>query len=206
MKVPPPPLLPLLRSQVAGNLLALLYLNPEQEYSLSQVARLIGSNLNTLHYEVSRMYEAGLIRERRQGNLRLIRSVPDSLLTRPLTDLLAVTYGPLPVISALIREVEGVEEAYIYGSWAARYRGEPGPIPADVDVLVIGNVDLDRIDDIAEQAQRRLRRSVSIRRVLPATWRASDPADPFLTSVKTRPLVTLLPGEADPAQRPEANQ
>lgn len=28
------------------------------------------------------------------ANLRLIRAVTDSLLSRPLTDLLAVTYGP----------------------------------------------------------------------------------------------------------------
>ena len=39
---------------------------------------------------------------RKRGNLRLIRAVTDSPLTRPLTDLLAVTYGPLPVLSDLL--------------------------------------------------------------------------------------------------------
>jgi predicted nucleotidyltransferase len=88
-------------------------------------------------------------------------------------------------------DVEGIAEAYIHGSWAARYRGEPGPAPADVDVLVIGTADPDSLDDATEQAQRTLHRPVNIRRVRPETWRAASPADPFLQSVKTRPLVSI---------------
>lgn len=112
-------------------------------------------------------------------------------LTRPLTDLLAVTYGPLPVLTDALAVVPGVERAFIYGSWAARYQGEPGPVPDDVDVLVIGTADADDLDAVAEQAQRRLGQPVNIRRVGPARWRRPDARDPFLRSVQERPLVEL---------------
>lgn len=191
MRSSPPTLLPILRSQVAGDLLALLYLHPEAEYSLTEAASAIGANLPSVHYEVSKLAEGGLIVTRKRGNLRLIRAVNDSLLSRPLTDLLAVTYGPLPVLTDLIAGVEGVAEAYIYGSWAARYRGEPGLVPADVDVLVVGTADLDDLDEVAEKAQQTLRRPVNVRRIRPETWSASDPTDPFIRSVKSRPLVAI---------------
>ena len=191
MRSAPPTLLPILRSQVAGDLLALLYLHPEAEYSLTEAASAIGANLPSVHYEVSKLAEGGLIVTRKRGNLRLIRAVNDSLLSRPLTDLLAVTYGPLPVLTDLIAGVEGIGEAYIYGSRAARYRGEPGPVPADVDVLVVGTADLDDLDEVAEKAQRTLRRPVNVRRIRPETWSAGDPTDPFIRSVKSRPLVAL---------------
>jgi DNA-binding transcriptional ArsR family regulator len=191
MRSAPPTLLPILRSQVAGDLLALLYLHPEAEYSLTEAASAIGANLPSVHYEVSKLEEGGLIVTRKRGNLRLIRAVNDSLLSRPLTDLLAVTYGPLPVLTDLIAGVEGIAEAYIYGSWAARYRGEPGPVPADVDVLVVGTPDLDDLDEVAEKAQQTLRRPVNVRRIRPETWSASDPTDPFIRSVKSRPLVAI---------------
>ena len=98
MRSGPPPLLPILRSQVAGDLLALLYLHPEDEYSLTEAASAIGANTNAVHYEVSKLSDGGLIRTRKRGNLRLIRSVTDSLLTRPLTDLLAVTpFSPVAI-------------------------------------------------------------------------------------------------------------
>jgi predicted nucleotidyltransferase len=176
---------------VAGSLLALLYLHPEQEYSITEAATAIAANLNAVHYEASKLSGGGLITTRKRGNLRLIRAVTDSLLTRPLTDLLAVTYGPLPVITDLTAGVDGIDEAYIYGSWAARYRGEPGPVPADVDVLVVGTVDPDDLDEMAEKAQTILRRPVNIQRIRPETWNASNPTDPFISSVKSRPLVTI---------------
>jgi DNA-binding transcriptional ArsR family regulator len=172
-------------------LLALLFLHPDQEYSLSDAARMIHSSVNAVQHEASRLTQAGIVRDRRHGNLRLIRAAADSLLARPLTDLLAVTYGPLPVMTELLQCVEGVEDAYIYGSWAARYQGEPGPVPADVDVLVVGSPAMDDLDETAERAQVRLRRPVNIRRMKPGTWHDPDPADPFLLSVRTRPLVKL---------------
>ena len=192
MRSAPPALLPILRSQVAGDLLALLYLHPDDEYSLTEAANAIGASLNAVHYEADKLSAGGLITTRKRGNLRLIRAVTDSPLTRPLTDLLAVTYGPLPVLGDLLTGVEGIDEAYIYGSWAARYHGEPGPTPVDVDVLVVGSADLDELDEIADEARAALRRPVNIRRIRQETWNASHPTDPFIQSIRSRPLVTIV--------------
>ena len=74
---------------------------------------------------------------------------------------------------------------------AARYRGEPGPVPYDIDVLVVGTADRDNLDEIAGAAQERLQRPVSIRRVIPAAWEAQKPEDPFLASLQQRPLVEI---------------
>ena len=190
------PLLPLLRSRVQGDLLALLYLHPNRDYSLTEAAALIGASVKTVHTEASRLIAAGFIRDSRRGNVRLLRAVTDTPVSRPLTDLLAVTYGPLPVLNDLLADVDGITHAFIYGSWAARYLGEPGPVPGDVDVLVVGTADPDDLDEIGRAAQSRLGRPVDIRRIRPAAWASPDPADPFLASVHERPLVELhLPGQ-----------
>ena len=70
-----------------------------------------------------------------------------------MIDLLALTYGPAAILPELLARVDGVREAYIYGSWAARYRGEPGTEPRDVDVLVVGDADEDDLDDVARAAE-----------------------------------------------------
>jgi hypothetical protein len=59
----------------------------------------------------------------------------------PLAELLAVTYGPTTVLGEVLASVSGVNEAYVYGSLAARYRGQGGDVPRDVDVLVVGDAD-----------------------------------------------------------------
>jgi DNA-binding transcriptional ArsR family regulator len=183
-------LLPLLRSRAQGDILALLYLHPEQEYSLTDIARRTGVTVKTVHQEANRLVEAGLLSEKRVGNNRMLRAVTDSLLTRPLSDLLAVTYGPLPVLTDALRNVPGIDHAFIYGSWAARYRGDPGPPPNDVDVLVVGDADPDDLDEALDPARRILRREVNVRRIPKQAWE-SKTADPFLESVQSRPLVEL---------------
>jgi DNA-binding Lrp family transcriptional regulator len=189
MRTSPSPLLPLLRSRIQGDLLALVYLHPDEEYSITEAAHRIGASVKAVHQEVSRLVESGLLSDRRVGTSRLVRSVRDSLLTGPLTDLLAVTYGPLPVLTQSLAGLDGVDQAFIYGSWAARYAGEPGGVPADVDVVVIGDVDPDDLDERAREAEAVLRRQVNVRKVRPATWESQD--DPFVATVRSRPLVEL---------------
>jgi DNA-binding transcriptional ArsR family regulator len=195
MRTPPPALLPLLRSQVQGELLALLYLHPDGEYSLTDAARHIGVTPRAVHAEASRLVAGGLIVDRRVGNTRMLRAADGTLLARPLTDLLAVTYGPLPVLTDALRSIPGVERAFIYGSWAARYVGEIGPVPVDVDVLAIGTVDLDDLEEAARQCEPLLRREVNIRRIRTDVWDAKGASDPFLTSVRSKPLVELDLGQ-----------
>ncbi|MDP5182602.1 winged helix-turn-helix domain-containing protein [Blastococcus sp. BMG 814] len=190
----------MLRSQVQGDLLALLFLHPQQEFSLTEVARLGGVTLSSVHHEVTRLLQAGLVRDRRVGNTRLVRADTSSVLAGPLTDLLAVTYGPRPVLSDALRGVLGVERAYIYGSWAARYSGVPGPVPNDIDLLVVGTADVDDLEDAVRPAGERLRREVNIRRVAPDTWarvERGEDASAFLATVTAAPLVPLDLDAAD---------
>jgi DNA-binding transcriptional ArsR family regulator len=196
MKSPPPLLLPLLRSAFQGEMLAWLYLHPEREFSATEIAERFGVSQPTASREADRLTAAGLIAERRSGNQRLLRANLDTAVAGPLAELLAVTYGPVAVLGEMLGAVPGIDEAYVYGSWAARYRGDAGPVPRDVDVLVVGDADEDALFEVARTAERVLGREVNVRRVGAHAWRAADD-DPFLESVRSRPLVRLelLEGE-----------
>lgn len=184
-------LLPLLRSKLQGDLLALLFLHPDDAYSLTEAARLTGVSQQTLQTEASRLVDGGILIDKRVGRTRLIQANRDTPLFAPLTDLMQVTYGPLPVLRDAFQDVPDIEQVMIYGSWAARYQGRPGPIPNDVDVLVIGTVDLDMLDDIAERTRKTLHREVNIRRITPQNYDRAIAQDPFLQHVAASPLVYI---------------
>jgi predicted nucleotidyltransferase len=191
MKAASPPLLPLLRSRVQGGLLALLYLHPEGSYSLTELARHVGSSVPGVHAEVTRLIDAGYVTDERVGNVRRIRAATNTPVYRPLTDLLAVTFGPRPVLADLLDGVAGVQEAYIYGSWARRYAGRPGSgMPNDIDVLVVGDADLDTLDELARDAEAKLRRPVNITRLSRADWEAPE-AQPFVRTVRDGDLIPI---------------
>jgi AraC-like DNA-binding protein len=186
-----PVLAPLLRSDAQGELLALLFLHPEQEYSLSDIARHLGSGLSTVHTEINRLATTGWVRQRRVGQARLVRADTHQALARPLTEILELTYGPTAVLPDILSSLPGIREAHIYGSWAARRLGEPGEAPRDIDVVVIGAVAVAQDDllDAGERASRLLHREVNITRIPPAVW--DEGQDPFVKTLTSRPLVPI---------------
>jgi hypothetical protein len=68
----------------------------------------------------------------------------------------------------------GIEEAFTYGSWAAGYAEQPGHVPNDLDLFVVGEVDRRVLDDALHSAEKALRREINVRRTTRATWDADD--------------------------------
>jgi predicted nucleotidyltransferase len=86
--------------------------------------------------------------------------------------------------------VADIESAFLFGSWAARYAGQPGRAPADIDLLVIGDPDRDELDEAAQRAGARLAREVNVTIRSPRWWR--DGGDGFHAEVIARPLVPVF--------------
>jgi predicted nucleotidyltransferase len=189
MQAPPPALLPLLRSRLQADLLTLVLLAPGREWSLTELASRTGASVSSAQREMARAQDAGVVSSRRLGNTRLVTAA-DSPITGPLTELLLRSFGPRQVITEELAGQPGIEEAFLFGSWAARYAGQPGPPPADIDVLVIGSPDRDGLDDAAQRAGSRLAREVNVTIRSPEWW--SHGGDGFHAEVSRRPLIPLL--------------
>jgi predicted nucleotidyltransferase len=116
-------------------------------------------------------------------------TVAESPLTGPVTELLLRSFGPRQVLAEELAGVAGIDAAYLFGSWAARYAGEEGRAPADLDVLVIGRPDRDELDDAAQRAGTRVAREVNVTIRSPQWWR--DGSDAFHTEISRRPLVPV---------------
>ena len=185
-----PLLLPVLRSPLQAAMLTRLLLDPNRAESLSDLARATGASVATVQREVERAEAAGLLVSERIGATRLVRADTGSPLFAPLAELLLVAFGPITVLADALAGVDGLQEAYLFGSWAARYQGLPGPAPNDVDALVIGHPDRDAVHDAAEQSERKLGRPVQITIRSPLAWKRADD-DPFLREVRARPLVPI---------------
>ena len=196
MQAEAPPLLPLLRSRLQAELLTLLLLSPGGSGRSLELAGHVGASVATAQREVSRAEQTGVVTSRRLGNTRLVAAAA-SPLTEPLTELLLRSFGPRQVIAEELASLPGIERVFLFGSWAARYAGQPGQPPADIDVLVIGTPNRDDLDDAAQRAGVRLSREVNITIRTADWWRHGD--DGFHAEVTTRPLVPVL--EADDANQ-----
>lgn len=185
-----PSLLPILRSQQQAELLADVLGDPRREESITDLAHRLGIPPASAHREIERAERAGLVESRRVGKTRLIRANESSPYYASLAELLLRSFGVPRVLSDALAAVDGVDDAYIFGSWAARWSGEDGTRSvADVDLLVLGQPDRDLLYKSAERAGRRLGREVQV------TIRARDWIErgtgSFHATVTSRPMVRL---------------
>jgi len=126
MRSAAPALLPVFRSQLQADILAALLLNPGREYSMTELAQRFGAPLSTVHGEVKRLTEAGLLRRRNIGRSAMVQANPGNRLVEPLAELLLLSWGPLQVIADEFAGLDRAERVLIFGSWAARYRDPAG--------------------------------------------------------------------------------
>ncbi|GAB2444638.1 ArsR family transcriptional regulator [Nocardioides hungaricus] len=183
-----PALLPVFRSQHQAELLMWLYLHPDAEYGVSDLAERLGVPLSTLHREVVRLDRAGLVASRTLGRNRLIQANAAHPAAQALTQLLEVTFGPRAVVAEEFA-IPGAKQVVVFGSWAARYAGEAGPPPRDVDVLVVGKVDRADVYEAADRAHARL--GIEVNPVVRSAKRWDDPDDALVKQIKASPYVVV---------------
>ncbi|TML87637.1 MAG: ArsR family transcriptional regulator [Actinobacteria bacterium] len=188
MQTRSPSILPILRSQALANLLAYVFVN-EPMMSISQIANAIGVAPSTVKREVDELEQAGILTTVRAGRNRLVRADDASPFYPELRALILKAFGPVAIAADVFAKVPRVEAVYIFGSWARRYHGERGPLPRDLDILVVGEVDPDAVSRASGKIERVLGQETNATIVEPLEW--EDASTPFLRTVRRGPLVAV---------------
>lgn len=189
MRTAAPQLLPIFRSEGQGRLLARVYLQPDRPATIAEIARELQLDDGGLTREADRLEQAGLIRSERVGRSRTLRPNDDSPYHHDLYGLLLKAFGPAAIVGPALAAISGIERAYLFGSWAARYTGEQGVAPADIDVLVVGTPDRGEVYRAASALSVVLHREVNPTIVSPERWDTVE--EGFIRDVKSSPLVAL---------------
>jgi predicted nucleotidyltransferase len=142
--------LPIFRSELQARLLALLLPTPERRWTAAELQERLGAVQQTLSNELRRLVSSGLLEVETVGRTKLYSAASTSPLYEPLRELVERTLGVEELLEAKLAEIEGVEAAAVFGSWAA---GAEISAASDVDLLVIGDVDFDRVADALREVE-----------------------------------------------------
>lgn len=189
MKSSAPLLSPILRSDTQGRMLAALMRDAEKELSLTELAAQCDVAVPTILRDVDRLVDGGYVSARRVGRNRLVRINTEHPIYASLWNVVMFGYGPAALLPGLLSDLPSIEHAYIYGSWAARFLGESGESPRDIDVLIVGGSEYGDLYEVAHKASALVGREVNINVITPERW--ANQTDGFVTTVKSRPLLEL---------------
>jgi DNA-binding transcriptional ArsR family regulator len=182
--------LPIFRSKEQARLLSELFLYAIEPLSLSQLAERTGISPSGVHKEVARLESAGLVVSRRVGRSRLVSANQDSPFHGDLRSLLTKAFGPAMLLAEGLSTIDGVEEAFIYGSWAASEESNLGRPARDVDLMVLGSPDLDRLYEITGEVEELIGRPVNVAVFTRKEWEADESG--FADAVKKGAQIELI--------------
>jgi predicted nucleotidyltransferase/predicted transcriptional regulator with HTH domain len=146
-----------LRSKARRRLLAYFFTNPTARCHLRDLAERLNIDPSNLSKELRRLELEGLFRSEVSGRQKYFQLNREYSLFAEVRSIVAKTIGAAPLIGQSLKRIEGIGEAYLYGSFA-RNQQDTG---SDIDVLVIGNPREEVLAEAVRKLERHLGREIN---------------------------------------------
>jgi predicted nucleotidyltransferase len=178
-----------LRSEARRKLLAYYFTNPSARLHLRGLGEQLQVDPSNLSKEMRKLEREGLFRAEisgRQKYFQLNRSYP---LYNEVRGIVAKTIGATPLLAEAFKRVDGVNEAYLYGSFARNQQDAS----SDVDILVIGTPRADVLAESVRKLERQLGREINYTVLTVKEFKSrQDRKDAFLANIWHNKLVSLI--------------
>jgi predicted nucleotidyltransferase/DNA-binding HxlR family transcriptional regulator len=177
-----------------GAILGLLYGHPDQSFYYRQITRQVhGVSAGTLQRELDTLTQAGLIARSSVGNQVFYQANRNSPIFGELRAILSKTVGVFHLLRSALEPLEDrIVAAFVYGSVAKQQE----TAESDVDVMVVGRVDLDDVLEHLATVETQLARPIN-----PTVYSISEfvskltAGNHFVTSVVRGPKIFLIGDE-----------
>ncbi len=147
-----------LKSKITEKLFGYYFLNPSARHYLNELAKLLGVDPGNLDRKLKELEREGVFFSEKEGNLKYYSLNKSYPLLAELKKLHNIKYGMERKLASRLKEVKGLEEAYIFGSYAKDKFGAE----SDIDILLIGgHSSLEAIKIISEM-EREYKREFNI--------------------------------------------
>jgi len=182
----------LFTSRVRVRLLTLFLTHPTEAFYIRQIARRTGETYNNVRQELQNLAQLGLILSERRANATYYQANVEHFLFPELKRLILKTEAVGDRLREVLSVLGDIRVAFIYGSTA---RGTD-MASSDIDLMVIGEVDLDALDRAIDSIEEELSRTVNYTPFDVEEWRERvRQGHSFVTDVLTHEKVFLIGDE-----------
>ena len=182
----------LFSSRVRIELIAHFILNPGSSFHARGLEKAVDANYSAIWKELRNLEEAGLLISEKDPGRKVFRLNSDFPLLEELRGMFLKTAGAGDRIRKELEKLDGIVAAFIYGSYA---RGQADAY-SDLDLMVIGDVELAILSSSLSELETELGRPVNYVTYTLNDWRSKlANRDPFATGVQRGPKLMLLGSE-----------
>jgi predicted nucleotidyltransferase len=179
----------LFSSRVRIRLLTHFLLHPEARDHIRALASEVDAQYSAVWKELNNLEKAGLLQSETLGGRKIFTLNSQFPIIPELRNILLKTVGAGDLVRECLRDLEGIEVAFIFGSFA---EGEPDA-ESDLDIMLIGDLEIAQITPLITKMEERLARNVNYVLLAKDEWKSRlEDGDPFTTNVRDAPKVLLI--------------
>lgn len=147
-----------LKSEITKKLLNYFFLNPEEILYVNELSRNLVLDKRNLVKKIKELETEGLLKSKTRGNLKLYSINRDYPLYNEYRQIVIKTIGFEENLKNALKKVEGIKDAYIYGSYAK----DNMDAHSDIDLLVVGNHSIASLQKNLNELQKEINREINI--------------------------------------------
>jgi predicted nucleotidyltransferase len=184
----------LFSSRVRIKLLSYFLLHPQASDHIRALAAEVGAQYNAVWKELNNLEEAGLLQSESTGGRKIYGLNSQFPIIPELRNILLKTVGAGDLLRESLKDLEGIKEAFIFGSFA---EGEPDA-DSDLDLMLIGDLDVAQVAHIIDELEKKLARDVNYVLFTQEEWKSQlKDGVPFIKNVRDAPKVMLIGSQDD---------
>ena len=178
-----------LKSKLIEKVLGYFFTNPHESLYVNELSRKFQLDKRNMVKKIKELEAEGILKNEIRGNLKLYSINKNYPLYNEYRRIIIKTAGFEAQLKKVFRNINGIRQAYIYGSYAK----DAMDVHSDVDLLVVGSHKIVSLQKILNKLQQGFNREINVINMDEAEFKKRiKKKDPFLLGVLKHKYIRLI--------------
>lgn len=173
-------------------LLRLFYTNPDQQYFIQEIGRILAKKPGVFQRTLYDLEREGILQSEYMANARYFRANREYPLYKEYRSIVSKTIGVIGSVKEVLEKAGRIDFSFLYGSFAKSKED----YLSDIDLVIVGAPDEDLIIREFGKLEEYLKREINYKLYsLKSFLESARRKDPFLLGILKDHVIMLIGGE-----------
>lgn len=178
-----------LRSKIAIKVLGYFFVNPNSSHYINELAGVLSLDVGNLFRKLKELEDIGILVSEKRGNQKYFSLNKNYSLLNETQKAFNAKYGIARLLKEKLQKIKGIEEAYIFGSYA-NDKMDQG---SDIDVLLVGSHSTIEAKRMVLPLQKEVGREINIVDITPKELETcKQEGDDFIKNIFSHKIIKVI--------------
>jgi len=178
-----------IKSKIAELILSFFFLHEDESFYINEIVRCLGVDKRNLVKKLKEFEKEGLFVSQLRGNQRYYQLNKKYPLYKEYKKIVMKTIGFEKQLRQILIDMEGIKDAYIFGSYAK----DKMDVSSDIDILVIGNHDTILLHKKISSLQKKIDREINVISISKKEFEIKKKKkDPFIFDILQKKKIKII--------------